>query len=64
MLVCYFPMPSFVTTNIFDEIQISEDIEISFYSLLRNIKHCCKTKDIYRDIYRDICYVVYRAIFL
>ena len=39
MLVCYFPMPSLIATCVFDEIQISEDIEISFYSLLRNINH-------------------------
>ncbi len=49
-------MASLITTNIFDEIKISEYVEITFYSLLGDIKHCCKTRSIYRDIYRITFY--------
>ena len=56
-------MTSLIAPYILDEIQISEDIEITFDSLLGDIKHCCKTRSVYRDIYRDICSIIYRAIF-
>ena len=51
-------MSCLVASHILNEIQISEDIEITLYSLLGNIKHCCESGCVYRDICRDIYSVI------
>lgn len=52
-------MSCLVTPYVLDKIQITKNVEITFDSLLRHIKHRGQVRHIYRDIYRDI----YRAIF-
>ena len=56
-------MSCFVTPYVLDKIQITKNVEITFDSLLRHIKHRGQIRHIYRDIYRDIYRAIYRAIF-